>query len=59
MKIQTGDCLISRDGRYYRVIDCSGEFISLMPAQGYTVFTCRQSFIESTFGLVEMQQQVA
>ncbi|MCT7960333.1 hypothetical protein NG799_22150 [Laspinema sp. D1] len=59
MKIQTGDCLISRDGRYYRVIDCCGEFISLMPIQGYTVFTCRQSYLESSFGLVETQQQVA
>lgn len=56
MKIQAGDCLISREGRYYRVVDCSDQIVSLMPLKGYTLFACRHSFLESSFRPIEAQQ---
>ena len=53
MKIQLGELLISKNGRYYRVVECRENSISLMPVNGYTLFSCNSTFVESSFRPVE------
>jgi len=49
MKIQVGEFLISNAGDYYRVVECQADMVSLMRLNGYTLFSCSQSFLETTF----------
>ncbi|MBK4728815.1 hypothetical protein JJD41_02775 [Oxynema sp. CENA135] len=56
MSIQRGNFLISGDGRYYRVVECTKDAISLMRVNGYTLFSCRPNFVEVSFRLVEASE---
>jgi hypothetical protein len=49
MKLQTGELLVSRNGKQYRVVECYEDSVSLMPVDGYTLFSCRRFFVESSF----------
>ncbi|MBW4487151.1 MAG: hypothetical protein KME12_05110 [Trichocoleus desertorum ATA4-8-CV12] len=51
MKLQTGELLVSRNGKQYRVVECYEDSVSLMPVNGYTLFSCRRLFVESSFRL--------
>lgn len=48
---------MSGDGRYYRVVDCNEEMISLMRVNGYTLFSCNQRFLECSFRRVQPLEQ--
>ncbi len=54
MKIQVGEFLISNVGDYYRVVECQSGVVSLMRVNGYTLFSCSQSFVEMTFRPVSL-----
>lgn len=54
MKIQVGEFLISNTGDYYRVVECQSDVVSLMRVNGYTLFSCSQSFVETTFRPVSL-----
>lgn len=49
MKLQTGELLVAKNGKQYRVVECYEDSISLMPVDGYTLFSCRRLFIECSF----------
>jgi len=50
MKIRLGDILTAKDGKSYRVVECEANMVSLMSVNGYTLFSCHTTFIESQFG---------
>lgn len=56
MKIETGVCLISNNGKYYRVIECKDNIISMVKVNGYTVFSCNISFAEKFFQFAEKSE---
>lgn len=49
MKIQIGELLISATGEYYRVIEATEIYVSLMRVSGYTLFSCKPFFVEDSF----------
>lgn len=49
MKLQQGELLISENGRYYLVVECSEESVSLKRVNGYTLFSCHPGFLDSSF----------
>ncbi|MBW4468993.1 MAG: hypothetical protein KME45_01150 [Stenomitos rutilans HA7619-LM2] len=53
MKIQLGDILTAENGTFYRVIECSGNVISLKRLNGYTSFSCNLAFAEAQFQFVQ------
>ncbi len=54
MRIQKGEFLLSSNGKYYRVVECRENVISLMRVNGYTIFACHRALLESSFQPVEM-----
>lgn len=49
MSVQKGTILISKEGHYYRVLECDRTAVSLMRINGYTIFACRPEYIEGQF----------
>ncbi len=56
MKIQTGVCLISKNGKYYRVIECKDNIISMVKVNGYTIFSCNINLVENFFQFAEKSE---
>ncbi|MGA7937825.1 MAG: hypothetical protein WCA35_30025 [Kovacikia sp.] len=51
MKIQLGDILMARNGKYYRVVEYREGIVSLIRVNGYTLFSCNMEYAESMFSL--------
>ena len=49
MRLQAGELLVAKNGKQYRIVECYGDSVSLMPVNGYTLFSCRRLFVEVSF----------